>query len=485
MKILVTGATGYIGGRLIPKLLEKGYDVRVLVRDPERIKGRRWAGEVEVVKGDLLNPDSLKSVCTGIDTAYYLVHAMYGGKGYEERDRAGAHNFVGAASDVKHVIYLGGLLPESDTVSTHLSSRSEVGTILRKHLPTTEFRAGPIIGSGSASFEMVRYLTDRLPVMVAPKWIHNQVQPISVKDVLNYLISSIGKSPMGAVDIGANVLTFKEMMMQYAGVRGLKRTVLTVPVLAPRLAALWVGLVTPISNSLAVPLVEGVIHPVVGDTRRALELFPDIKPIDYKGSVEKAIEHVLDGEIDTRWSGALGSDDIDYEMTDKEGLFKETRSIYVDAHPDGVFDVFTGLGGDKGWLVWNRAWKLRGLIDRLAGGPGLRRGRRHPQDLLQGEALDFWRVERIDPPSRLRLRAEMKVPGKAWIEWRAEPEGSGTRLVQLALFEPAGILGVLYWRVLYPLHKMIFSDLVRAIMREAEIEKSHLPESVNETKQRA
>ncbi|GJM15408.1 MAG: NAD(P)-dependent oxidoreductase [Thermodesulfobacteriota bacterium] len=468
MKVLVTGATGYIGGRLITDLLDKGVNVRVLVRDPSRIEGRLWKDNVEVFVGDLLNPDSLKAALKDIDVAYYLVHSMYGGKDYAEKDRQAANNFVNAGQHLKKVIYLGGLLPNTEKVSTHLKSRSEVGEILRKGLPTLEFRAGPIIGSGSASFEMVRYLTERLPVMVAPKWIHHQVQPIAVRDVMRYLVLALDKEYKGVLDIGADVLTFKQMMDGYAKVRGFTRTIITVPVLAPKLAAIWVGLVTPISNSLAVPLIEGVIHPIVGHTSKALEAFPEIRPLPYVDSVERALNHVNKGDIETRWSGALGSEST-YSVSEWRGLVTERRSIHIDdIKPETVFNSFTSLGGEKGWLVWEWAWEIRGLIDRLMGGPGLRRGRRHPVQLLPGEALDFWRVEEVERPEILRLRAEMKVPGRAWLEWQAMPEGNGTRLVQTALFEPSGLWGVLYWRCLYPIHRFIFDDMISAIAEDSK-----------------
>ena len=467
MKVLVTGATGYIGGRLIPDLLERGYLVRVLVRDHSRIEGRAWVDKVQVAVGDLLEPDTLKGVFSGIDAAYYLVHSMYGGKGYRERDRRAAYNFVQKAKNLKHVIYLGGLFPEAEKTSDHLKSRQEVGRILRENLRTTEFRAGPIIGSGSASFEMVRYLTERLPVMIAPRWINHGVEPIAVTDVLNYLTDALDIKPAGIIDIGADRQTFKNMMYGYARVRGLKRRIITVPVLAPKLAALWVGLVTPISNSLAVPLVEGIIHPVVGDTRKARNLFPHIKPAPYVNAVERALTLSLKGNTETRWSGALGSDTT-YSLSEGQGLIRERRSIYIDTPPEAVFDSFTSLGGDKGWLVWERAWRLRGFIDKLSGGPGLRRGRRHPTELLPGETVDFWRVEEVVRPELLRLRAEMKLPGKAWLEWRALPEAEGTRLVQNALFAPTGLWGALYWRSVYPLHKLIFDDMIRAISADSQ-----------------
>jgi uncharacterized protein YbjT (DUF2867 family) len=467
MNVLVTGATGYIGGRLVPRLLERGHRVRVLVRDPARIEGRAWAGDVEAFQGDLSDPASLVGACAGMDAAYYLVHSMYGGADFAQRDREAAHNFVRAAAGLQRVVYLGGLLPVGDDVSEHLRSRAEVGEILRAALPALEIRAGPIIGSGSASFEMVRYLTERIPAMIAPRWIRNPVQPISVRDVLTYLVLGLERSEQGVVEVGADRLTFKQMMEVYAEVRGLRRWIVPVPVLAPWLAARWVGLVTPIPNSLAVPLVEGVVHPVVADTAAARRWFPEVEPIPYRRAVALALERVERHEVQTRWSGAL-SREASYEVTDWEGTVREVRTIHVNVPPKTVYATFSGMGGERGWLVWEWAWGLRGLLDRIVGGPGLRRGRRDPDELLRGEALDFWRVEAAEPPHLLRLRAEMKVPGKAWLEWCAYPEGGGTRLVQTAIFAPIGLAGTLYWYGLYPVHARIFSDMVRAVGREAE-----------------
>jgi len=499
MKILVTGATGYIGGRLTPLLLEKGHQVRVLVRDRGRIAGRSWAGDVEIAVGDLEHPDTLGPALDGIETAYYLVHSMYGGPGYARRDREAAASFCRAAREpgtLRHVVYLGGLLPSGRRVSRHLGSRAQVGRILRDNLPATEFRAGPIIGSGSASFEMVRYLTERLPVMVAPIWILNSVQPIGVRDVLSYLVSSAERDPMDVVEIGADRLTFKKMMEVFADVRGLRRVIFPLPVLAPRLAALWVGLVTPIPNSLAVPLIEGVVEPVLADTKKARSLFPDLSPAPYREAVRRAVDMTEGNRVLTRWSGALGTRNsrvpgnadegaprnfekklahrhrplappTTHEVSDREGMFREVRTLHVELPPESVFGSFSTLGGERGWLVWEWAWKIRGAMDSLVGGPGLRRGRRDPVNLLPGEVLDFWRVDAVDPPRLLRLRAEMKVPGKAWLQWEAVPEGQGTRLVQTAMFLPRGFFGAAYWYSLYPIHTLIFSDMARGIARDA------------------
>ncbi|MFN4070215.1 MAG: DUF2867 domain-containing protein [Thermus caldifontis] len=468
MTLLVTGATGYVGGRLVPRLLERGHRVRVLVRNPLRLQGRPWAEQVEVVQGDLANPEDVRRALVEVDAGYYLVHAMLSETDFAQAEETQALTFARLAKElgVGHVVYLGGLLPPTGTPSHHLQSRARVGEILRAHLPTTEFRAGPIVGSGSASFEMVRYLTERLPVMVAPRWILNPVSPIAIRDVLSYLLLALERGPQGVVEVGAPALSFKGMMETYAEVRGLKRLILPVPVLAPKLAALWVGLVTPIPNRLALPLVEGILHPLVADTRKAQEIFPEVKPLSYREAVQLALRRTALGEVETRWSGALHGKE--HLLEDREGLIREVRVLTTKASPELLFRVFTGLGGERGWLVWNWAWHLRGAVDRLLGGPGLRRGRRHPQVLLPGDAVDFWRVEAVEPPRLLRLRAEMRLPGRAWLEWQALGERNGGRLVQTAYFEPHGLTGFLYWWALYPIHARIFSDLAQAIVQEAE-----------------
>ena len=469
MRVLVTGATGYIGGRLVPLLLERGHDVTVLVRDPRRAVRRPWSDRVHVRAGDLLDPASLAGAFDGVDTAYYLVHSMYSGRDFAARDREAATNFARAAAGLERLVYLGGLLPEGERApSAHLASRAETGRVLRGSLPTTELRAGPIIGSGSASFEMVRYLTERLPVMVAPRWILNAVQPIGVKDVLRYLVLAGEHAPLGIVDVGADVLTFREMMLQYAAARGLHRVIIPVPVLAPSLAARWVGAVTPLPNSIAVPLIEGVVNAVLADTRLARAHFPEVEPIPYREAVAAALARTTGQRVETAWSDALNASPS-YELSDREGLIREIRTVESRASVTRLFETVSSLGGNRGWLAWNWAWKARGLMDRLAGGPGLRRGRRDASVLLPGEAVDFWRVEVSDPPRRLRLRAEMKVPGQAWLQWElAAAPGGGSVLAQTAIFAPRGLAGALYWHLLYPVHKLIFSAMARAIVRAAE-----------------
>ena len=303
--------------------------------------------------------------------------------------------------------------------------------------------------------------------MVAPKWILNDVQPIAVRDILEYLLLALDREATGVFNVGTEPMSFKAMMQVFAEVRGLKRVIVPVPVLAPKLAALWVGLVTPIPNRLAVPLIEGVVHPVVADSSRTLAEFPEVSPLPYREAVERALRSTEANAVSTRWSSALG-DAPAFELSQRQGLIRETRSRITTADPESTFRAFSSLGGSRGWLFWNWAWSLRGLLDRLVGGPGLRRGRRHPSDLEQGDALDFWRVEQVDAPKLLRLRAEMKVPGRAWLQFEAIPEGSGTRLVQTALFEPIGLGGQLYWNLLYPIHRIMFSGMVSKVTALAE-----------------
>ena len=370
--------------------------MRVLVRDVERLSDRPWSDRVERVEGSVLNPDVLRRALEGIDAAYYLIHSMCSGPDFARRDREAASTFADAAGHLKQVIYLGGILPDETTVqnSKHLRSRAEVGAILRERLPTTEFRAGPIIGSGSASFEMVRYLTERLPVMVAPRWIQNDVQPIAIRNVLEYLTAALGREDaLGVIDVGGEVLTFREMMMGYAKVRGLPRVIIPLPILAPGLAALWVGLVTPIPNCLAVPLVRGMVRPVVGDLTRARTLFPDIEPMGYAEAVELALARTRKEDVKTRWSDAWGREET-FVFQDREGLAREVRTRMVDAPPEAVYRAFTSLGGKRGWLVWRWAWEARGLIDQLVGGPGLRRGRRDPTELRRGDLVTVMGMRR-------------------------------------------------------------------------------------------
>jgi uncharacterized protein YbjT (DUF2867 family) len=473
LKLLVTGATGYIGGRLIHRLLERGHQVRVLVRDPRRLEGRGWDHQVEVHVGNLMDPESLRGAFEGVDAAYYLVHSMYGGDDFAEADRRAAQNFVEAAKGqgLPHTIYLGGILPHGrgKIHSEHLRSRAEVGAILREGLAASEIRAGPIIGSGSASFEMVRYIAERVPVIFAPHWILQPVRPVGIRNILLYLIAVAERGEaLGVMDVGTAPLSFRKMVLEYAKVRGLRRVVIPIrwKFYTPKLSGLLVGLVTPITNDIALPLVEGVVQPVVGNVNRARALFPEIQPQSYRQSVSLALERVETGEVRTRWGGALPAQTS--EVEDREGIRREVRSWKVKAPPAEVFRIVKSLGGERGWLFWDWAWGVRGFIDQLFGGPGTRRGRRHPEELRRGETVDFWRVEEIQPNRLLRLRAETRAPGRTCLEWQVLPEDGGTRLIQSILFTPSGLRGILFWFAIFPFHGFIFPGMARQVVRLAE-----------------
>lgn len=476
-RVLVTGATGYVGGRLVPALLDVGVRPRLMVRDVDRVAGRPWRAEVDVVRGDALAPDTLPAAMQGIDVAYYLIHSMLGHPDFKERDLAAARNFGAAAATagVRRIVYLGGLGDANADLSEHLRSRQQTGDALRASgVPVTEFRAAVIVGSGSASFEMIRYLTERLPVMICPRWVFSRAQPIAVRDVLAYLVAVLD-TPESAGRIleigGADVLTYGDMMLGYAAERGLRRVLLPVPVLTPRLSAYWVHWVTPVPASIAHPLIRGLENEVVVTDGAARDLWPEIRPLDYRTAVRRALDRLEAGAVETAWSDALATSQGDVEpfvLATEQGMILERRQVVAGAPPQAVFRVFTGLGGRRGWLYADSAWRLRGWLDRLLGGSGLRRGRRDPDRLRVGDAVDFWRVEALDE-DRLLLRAEMRVPGRAWLQFRVAPaEGGKSVLSQTAFFAPKGLAGLAYWYALYPAHALIFSGLVREIARRAE-----------------
>lgn len=476
--VLVTGATGYIGGRLVTRLVEKGYRIKCLVRYSESVEGRPWQNNVDTVFGDVLVPGSLEQAMAGTDTAYYLIHSMAEGKDFHERDMRAAANFASAAarSGVKRIIYLGGLANPEDKLSHHLESRHKTGEILRSTgIPVTEFRAAVIIGSGSVSFEIVRHLTERLPLMICPEWVFTKTQPIGITDVLDYLVSAADNagSTGRIIEIGGkDVISYGQMMLGYARERGLKRHLLPVPFLTPSLSSLWLGLVTPVTTGIARPLIEGLKNEtVVRDINTASDIFPDIRPMGYMDALKKALEKLEAGKVETAWHDSVSSGMGDIKpvtLIIMEGMFTEKRHRIIDASPDRIFTVFTGIGGNRGWFFMNWAWVLRGMIDRIAGGAGLRRGRRDPDRLKKNDALDFWRVEEIREPDLLRLRAEMLLPGKAWLQFNVKKMQSGKSLLtQTAYFAPKGLSGLMYWYLLYPPHALIFSGLIKEIAKRS------------------
>lgn len=476
--VLVTGATGYIGGRLVQRLLDAGYSVRCLVRDPARLQGRNWQNRIEIVKGDALDPDSLAPALQGISTAYYLIHGLKGGRVNADRDLRAARNFVAAAEaqGVGRLIYLGELVDPSADLSPYLRSRHETGYLLRQSkIPVTEFRAGMIVGAGSALFEMIRYLTEREPVLVCPAWFFSEAQPIAIRDVLDYLVAAL-KTPESAgrlVEIGgATRLTYADMLLVYAKERGLKRTLVRTPFYAPRLSAYWVHMVTPIHWRVVLPLIEGLRARLVVRDDQARKLFPRIEPMDFRSALREALGRVLSDVVETSWSDALvntAGDVKPYAFTQESGLMMERRKMLVDLPPDTVYRAYTGIGGTRGWLYMDWAWALRGWMDKAIGGVGIRRGRRHPDDIRSGESLDFWRVEAVEPDRLLRLRAEMKVPGKAWLQFESTPQDGRTLLTETAYYEPRGFWGFLYWYAMWPFHAFLFDGLIRRLAARARM----------------
>lgn len=474
--ILVTGASGYIGGRLVPALLAADHRVRCLARTPQKLSGMEWIEQVEVIKGDVTDAASLDEAMAGIEVAFYLIHSMGESDAFAEVDRKAAAGFRQAAerAGVGRIVYLGGLGADTDpNLSTHLRSRHEVGSVLADgSIPVTELRAALIIGSGSASFEMLRYLVEVLPVMVTPRWIENRCQPIAVRDVLRWLVASADRTGSGAEVLevgGPDVMTYRQMMAIYAEVAGLpRRWVVSVPVLTPKLSSLWVGLVTPLPSALARPLVEGLINEVIV-TRQPDTALADPPAMGFRESVELALGLSNDQQVITRWSDAAlpGASVADPMPTDPEwaggSVLVDEKTLVTTAAPEALYATVTGIGGTRGWYATPFLWSVRGWIDALIGGVGMRRGRRHPDDLRVGDALDFWRVESLEVPALVRLRAEMLLPGVAWLEWHITPEGTGSRLTQRAVFAPRGLFGRAYWYSLLPFHALIFGRMAQRL----------------------
>jgi uncharacterized protein YbjT (DUF2867 family) len=463
-RIALTGATGYVGGRLLERLQELGHPVRCLSRDPERLAGRITHG-TEAAGVDVLDTDQLAQALDGVDIAYYLVHSMGTSGSFAEIDRRGAASFAAAAAraGVRRIIYLGGLAHEQ-RLSDHLASRHEVGAILRAgQAETIEFRASVIIGSGSLSFEMVRALVDRLPVMITPRWVSTPSQPIAIEDVLDYLIAALDlpAGPSRIYEIGgADVVTYGELMHEYAAQRGLRRHMIPLPLLTPRLSGLWLSLVTPLYAQVGRKLVDGAQNQTVVRDYAALRDFP-IRPRGVSDAIAEAIRFEDRDFAPTRWSDAARSEPL--SRSDTQPRLVDARSVWVPASPEQAFAPVRRIGGATGWYAVDGLWHVRGLIDQLVGGVGLRRGRRDPEQVAPGDTLDFWRVERYEPNHLLRLRAEMRLPGRAWLEFKATPERGGTRIRQTAQFDPAGAAGRLYWYALLPIHAAIFQRMLQSI----------------------
>lgn len=472
------GATGYIGGRLTPRLAEAGYDVRCLTRRPEQLAEVEWASSVEIFGGDALDRASLGEAMAGVDVIYYLIHSIGTGSSFQESDRLAATNTAeaAAAAGVQRIVYLGGLVPRDEDASPHLASRAEVGQIfLDGSVPAIVLQAGIIIGSGSASFEMLRYLTERLPMMVTPRWVRSRVQPIAIRDVLSYLTGALTIAPETnrRFDIGGpDIMTYREMMQRYAHVAGLKRRIIIpVPLLSPWLSSQWVNVVTPVPKAIAQPLIGSLRNNVVAHEHDIETLIPlELCPFDE--AVHLALERTRLAEVATRWSGASWPGAPSNPMpTDPEWsggtVYRDDRSLAVDVPVADLWWAIEGIGGDRGWYSFPLAWAVRGLLDRLAGGVGLRRGRRDPDRLALGDAVDFWRVEAVERPKLLRLRAEMRLPGEAWLEFSTTDDENGTTLHQRALFIPRGLAGHLYWWSVSPFHGIVFGAMIANLAKAA------------------
>jgi len=483
LKALVTGATGYLGGRLVPELIRAGHDVRVMVRDPLRIEAQAWSGDVEVAKADATDAPSVRAALEGVDVAYYLLHSIATGDDFARTELDMATTFVCACEDagVSRVVYLGGLTPADESLSPHLGSRHAVGRLfVDSDVPAAYLRAAMVIGSGSASFEMLRYLTERLPVMVTPRWVDNLIQPIAVRDVLGYLVGCAALAPEvnRSFDIGGpDTLTYRDMMQQYATISGLpRRRIIPVPVLSPTLSSHWVGLITPVPGALARPLVESLKHKVVCEEDDIKQHLPDPAEglLGFTDAVRLALSKVQNLQVPTRWSSASTAgapsepmpSDPDWAGGD---VYLDEREREVDASPHALWRIIEEIGGENGWYSFPLAWRIRGWLDRLSGGPGLRRGRRNPRDLVVGDVLDWWRVEAAEDGRFLRLRAEMRLPGLAWLELEVgSDEGGTTTFRQRALFHPRGLLGHAYWWAVWPFHGIVFGSMQRNIANAAE-----------------
>lgn len=486
-RCVVIGASGYVGGRLVTELLAAGHEVVCVARTPANLAGMPWAGAVQVTRGDVLERESLAAPFTGADVVYHLVHAMGGATDFADADRRGAANVrdAAAAASVGRIVYLGGLGPE-EGLSPHLASRHEVGAVLAAGpVPVTELRAAVIIGSGSASFEMLRSLVEVLPVMVVPRWVtRTRCQPIAIRDVLHYLVAilDVPDTAGRVLDIGGpEVLNYRDMMQVYAREAGLRRRIiLPVPVLSPRLSSHWINVVTPLPIGLARPLVDSLTTDVVVRPDHDISRWVPHRTIPLNEAIRRALQRIRELDVVTSWAGSSRptppavvnpADPIPTDPGWSGGtLLTDERHATSVAPPEDLYAAVAGIGGDRGWYGFGWLWQLRGVLDKLTGGVGMRRGRRHPDDLRAGDPLDFWRVEVADAPREVRLRAEMRVPGTAWLDWRIEPlPDGGSSLRQLAMFAPRGLAGRAYWLAVTPFHYLIFGRLARSLAAAANL----------------
>ena len=471
MKVLLTGSTGYIGRRLKEKLLEdKDIQLRLLVRNKKSISND-IKNKIEIIEGDTFNKESLKEALKDIDVAYYLIHSL-SNDNYKDLDKISAQNFLDIANlcGVKKIIYLGGLGVKDKNTSEHLLSRIETGEILssNKNVQTIWFRAGVIIGSGSASFEIIRNLTEKLPIMTTPKWVNTLAQPICIKDVLTYLKEAIKLETKEdlIVDIGSKALTYKDMMMGTANALGLKRVIIPLPFMSINISSYWLNLFTPVPFSVAKALIEGLKSEVVIQNDNAKKYFPNITPISYEDSVKNAIKEIEENQVISRWNDNANG------VWEKNSSNEISQALYIDRkefdisniEASKVYQSFTSIGGENGWFTFDFLWEIRGFIDKMIGGVGLKRGRRSQCDLRISDCLDFWKVVDLKENERLLLYAQMKLPGEAWLEFKIKDN----KLIQSAYFYPKGVFGRLYWYSLVPLHYFIFKNMIKSIIQKAK-----------------
>ncbi len=471
--ILLTGASGYVGGRLLKLLEDQGRRVRCLARRPEILAPKVGPG-TEIVAGDVLEQASLDAAMRGVRAAYYLVHSMGSTGSFEIEDRAAALNFGQAAlaAGVERIVYLGGLGSDEEELSPHLRSRQEVGRILQQSgVPVLEFRASIVIGSGSLSFEMIRSLVERLPVMITPKWVKVPAQPIAIDDLLEYLAAAL-ELPVSACRVyeigGADRVSYADIMRVYARQRGLRRPMIPVPVLTPYLSSLWLGLITPLYARIGRKLIESIVHPTVVRDDAARTVFA-VRPVGVEEAVRRAFASEERHYAATRWSDALSSSGAQPTWGGVQfgSRLVDSRTLNVPVPSAAAFRPIERIGGVTGWYAWNWLWRWRGFLDLLVGGVGLRRGRPSPPTLRVGDTVDWWRVEALEPGRRLRLAAEMKLPGRAWLEFEVTPDGPGATIRQTAIFDPVGLFGRAYWYALYPVHQLVFGGMLRGIARAA------------------